>query len=368
MALLPHEESKTKRVLFVTRKWPPAVGGMETYSVELVNELAHLCDLTVRKLHGRRDGRPPSFVALLHFTLLSTIAIAMGKRFDVIHVGDLVLWPLSVIAHIFQRSARVVIASHGTDIGFTRCKGTVPFIYRRYLALAVRVCPRKLRVIANSHYTAVCCRAVGFRDVVVIAPGVSAPAAVEGASEAVEPYVLYVGRLARRKGAGWFAQYVLPLLASEIKLLVVGPPWDDSEWRAVSGNSRVEYRGAVTCREELRQLRRKALAVIVPNVPTGLDFEGFGLTALEAAADGGVLLASGIEGIVDAVVDGETGFLLPALDARAWASKVSEISQWSLNERTSFVRQSRRVIRTRYSWSRVACETLEYYRVPGREL
>ena len=356
------------RVLFITRKWPPAVGGMETYSVELANELAHLCELSVQALLGRADGRPPSMPALLRFTLLSMLVIARGRRVDAIHIGDLVLWPLAVVAHIFQPSASLVIASHGTDIGFIRCRGILPSIYRLYLALGVRMCPKKMRVIANSHYTAECCRKEGFLDVVVVPLGVAAPSDEDEESGDVGLYVLFVGRLARRKGVGWFAENVLPLIGSKVKLIVIGPPWDDTEWRAVSDNSRVEYRGAVTCREELRQLRRKALAVIVPNVPTGLDFEGFGLTALEAAADGGVLLASGIEGIVDAVVDGETGFLLPALDARAWVAKIADISQWSPERRISFVRQAREIVRTRYSWSRVASETFEYYRVQGRGL
>ena len=32
-------------VLFVTRKWPPAVGGMETYSLELSKELSKKCEV-----------------------------------------------------------------------------------------------------------------------------------------------------------------------------------------------------------------------------------------------------------------------------------------------------------------------------------
>ena len=41
---------KKLRVLFLTRKWPPAIGGMEVYSMELSEELSHRVDLTVRSL------------------------------------------------------------------------------------------------------------------------------------------------------------------------------------------------------------------------------------------------------------------------------------------------------------------------------
>lgn len=177
----------------------------------------------------------------------------------------------------------------------------------------------------------------------------------------MEPYVLFVGRLVRRKGVRWFIENVLPLLDSRIRFVVVGRQCDQSEWEAVSISPRVEYRGVVSD-DELRRLRRAALTVVMPNIHTdGNDFEGFGLAAPEAAADGGVLIASGIEGILDAVVDGETGFLLPAEDAEAWAAKISEISKWTPETRDTFIRRAMAIIGARYSWTSTANETLGSY-------
>ena len=354
------------RVLFVTRKWPPAIGGMETYSVGLTSELRHMCDLSVRRLPGRGDGRPPSLFGLARFMLLSMLAVAAGRRVDVIHIGDLVLWPLAVVARIFQSRARVVITAYGLDVVYGTRKGILPAIYRLYLALGVWLCGKRVWVIAISRSTADLCQAIGFRDVVAVPLGVCASSEDAEAVGEVEPYVLFVGRLVRRKGARWFIENVLPLIDSRIRFVVVGRQHDESEWEAVSTSPRVEYRGVVSD-DELRRLRRAALAVVMPNIPTGgQDFEGFGLTALEAAADGGVLIASGIEGIVDAGVDGETGFLLPALDAPAWATKIREINQWSPDKRVSFVGRAKEVIRTKCSWARVARETLENYQASGR--
>ena len=50
---------KKLRVLFLTRKWAPAIGGMEVYSMELSEELSHKVNLTVRSLAGNKDGSPP---------------------------------------------------------------------------------------------------------------------------------------------------------------------------------------------------------------------------------------------------------------------------------------------------------------------
>lgn len=46
------------------------------------------------------------------------------------------------------------------------------------------------------------------------------------------------------------------------------------------------------------------------------DVEGFGLVALEASMRGTYILASGIDGITDAVIN-KNGTLLPAGDAQA---------------------------------------------------
>jgi phosphatidyl-myo-inositol dimannoside synthase len=49
---------------------------------------------------------------------------------------------------------------------------------------------------------------------------------------------------------------------------------------------------------------------VMPNIPVGGDMEGFGLVAVESACRGALVLAAALEGITDAVVDGETGILV----------------------------------------------------------
>lgn len=61
-----------RRVLFVTRKWPPAVGGMELYSREIARAMARLASVDVIALPGLPDGRPPSMPKLAAFLLRTT--------------------------------------------------------------------------------------------------------------------------------------------------------------------------------------------------------------------------------------------------------------------------------------------------------
>lgn len=345
-------------IVFITRKWPPAVGGMEAYAFMLSRGLAGRARLDVRALPGRRDGRPPSLLRLFGFFSASVPYLAKRKA-DVLHVGDLVLWPLAWLGGIFGAAPRLAMTAYGLDIVFARRRGLLPWLYRAYLGLGIRCVGHRVVILAISGFTAKLCRDVGFRHVKVVNLGVDKPMNVP--ARATGDYVLFVGRLVPRKGASWFAREVLPLLPRSIHLVVVGKGWDRAEQVSLFGNERIDYREYVSD-EALRELRQASVAVIMPNIPIdGTDVEGFGLTALEAAADGGVLLASDLDGIPDAVIDGETGFLLPAGDAMRWAERIEEIRAWPSEKRADFVNRARDLIEEHYSWDVVVARTLDAY-------
>jgi phosphatidylinositol alpha-1,6-mannosyltransferase len=54
----------------------------------------------------------------------------------------------------------------------------------------------------------------------------------------------------------------------------------------------------------------------------GLNPEGFGLAALEAAACGLPVLVGGSGGAAETVRDGVTGWVLPSDDVSAWADRI----------------------------------------------
>jgi phosphatidylinositol alpha-1,6-mannosyltransferase len=311
------------KVLFITRKWPPAVGGMEVYCAELTRELSGRVDLTTHALPGRADGRPPGSIRLAWFFLREAFYLLRHRnRYDVIHYGDLVLFPLAWWCQVLGRSCRQVISVHGTDIA---------------------------------------CRKAGLEDVEVVPLGVRL-STEHAAPEAPQNYLLFVGRLVRRKGAGWFIREVLPKLPSDLTLKIAGTVWDKDEGVALS-NPRVEFLGPVYG-EALSSLRRNALAVIMPNVPLHEnDFvEGFGLTALEAAAGGAVLLAASLDGLVDSVEDGVTGILVEPADAQKWVEAIQNVASWSPEKRSAFLATAHERITQHYTWQRVAADTLALYR------
>ncbi len=354
--------SKQLKVVFITRKWPPAVGGMETYSVELATELERRVALQTVYLPGREGGATPSKQALLGFFFKAVAAIFGSKRVDIFHIGDMAMWPLAFMSNVLKPRSRSVISAHGTDVAFGIRPGLAPKVYNFYLKSGAVLLGRRTTVIANSTPTGGFCTNAGYRNVKVVPLGTFAKPEVSSAQVAKPQYVLYVGRLAVRKGLAWFTSQVLPLLPSDINVKVAGSAWDLSEMQAIEGNPRVEFLGPIYG-DELAALRLGAIAVIMPNITlSGRDFEGFGLTAIEASAVGAVLVASAVDGIVDAVREGETGFLIAEGDRQAWANKIVEIAEWSPAKRLKFVQKAQQAAREYYSWSRVAEDCVRIYR------
>jgi glycosyltransferase involved in cell wall biosynthesis len=343
-------------VVFITRKWAPAQGGMETYSVRLTDALAKLVPVEVIALAGRPDGMPPGMLALLlfPFTVVSRLLQRRGAA-EVIHLGDMALWPLGLLA--WRR--KLVLSAHGTDVAYHRRGGWRGRAYGTYLALGARLL-RRARVLANSQATARMLAETGWRAHAVIPLATSALATTNLAAAGGERAILFAGRLVRRKGCGWFIANVLPLLEDSMVLKVAGAAWDESELQALA-HPRVRHLGVLGPVELAREYAG-SLCVIVPNidVPQG-EYEGFGLVAPEAAAAGGVVLAAHCGGLTDAVIDGVTGTLLPSGDAPAWADAVQRIAGWNEAERAAFIAQSQARAAAHFSWTRVARQTLDAY-------
>ena len=66
--------------------------------------------------------------------------------------------------------------------------------------------------------------------------------------------------------------------------------------------------------------------LVLPSVRTATGrVEGLGMVLLEAAATGVPAVASGVGGIPEGVVDGQTGFLVPERDAEALARRMDDL-------------------------------------------
>jgi glycosyltransferase involved in cell wall biosynthesis len=174
--------------------------------------------------------------------------------------------------------------------------GTDVELARRVSWLARPVLRRARLVVAASQSLAEAARELGARDVRVVPSGVAIPESVGPPEE--PPHVLYVGRLSAEKG-------VLELVeaARGLPLRVVG-----------DGPLRAQVPDAVgfVPPGELGPWYERAAIVAVPS-----RREGYGVVAREAMAWGRPVVATAVGGLLDAVVDGETGLLVPPRNVAA---------------------------------------------------
>jgi glycosyltransferase involved in cell wall biosynthesis len=217
--------------------------------------------------------------------------------------------------------------------------GTDLEIARRLPLLARPILRRAALVIAPSAALAAEVERLGAREVRVIPSGVDVP---ERVSEPVEPpHVLYAGRLSREKG-------ILELLAAAdgLPLVVAG----DGPLRA-----QVPQALGMLPHEELLPLYGRASVVACPS-----RREGFGVVCAEAMAHGRPVVASAVGGLLDLVVDGQTGLLVEPGDVRALREAL-EALLGDVRLRTRLGAAGRERVRQHFSWARVTDATVAAY-------
>ncbi|HEX5763304.1 MAG TPA: glycosyltransferase [Solirubrobacterales bacterium] len=187
--------------------------------------------------------------------------------------------------------------------------------------------------------------------------------------------LLYLGRLVRRKGVGNVIE-ALPRMPGVEFVIAGGPPREaldrDPEARRLAELAerhgvvdRVQMRGRVP-RERLPELIRSADAVV--SVPW---YEPFGIVPLEAMACGVPVIASAVGGMIDSVVDGQTGIHVPPRDPERLAEAALDLL--ADRERCrAYGRAGAKRARRLYDWRRVGSQVLQAYeqvlagRVSGR--
>jgi glycosyltransferase involved in cell wall biosynthesis len=266
----------------------------------------------------------PWFALSLPRLLASFVRAAKNVDADLLHAHWL---PAGWVA---ARSGKpYVVQVWGTDVELAR---RAPWLVRGVLRGA-------RLVIAASTALAQSASLLGAREVRVIPSGVDLP--LEVGAEAEPPQVLYAGRLSAEKG-------VLELVeaARGMNLVVAG----DGPLRA-----RVPGARGFVPNDELQALYARAAVVACPS-----RREGFGVACLEAMSHGRPVVATGVGGLRDLVVDGETGILVPARDAAALRAALERLlADRELRRRLGAAGRER--ARERFSWERVTDQTLAAY-------
>lgn len=364
------------RILFISRAYPPVTGGIENQNYALSLYLArHATVKTIANRHGRKF--------LPFFLPYATLrALVSAGRYDVVLLGDGVLASLGYFVKKFTGTP-VVSVLHGLDINYNSASLNVWYeklLIRLYQKLWVNVfLPSLDGYIAVSEET----KRVGMahhlpaEKIVVIPNGVTIPEKERIYERRQLEKLLHVklenrfvlltaGRLARRKGVAWFIRHVLPTLPDGALYVVAGAGPDQKNIEETIKESRMQSRVIMLGRvsDDTRDLLLHTADIFLqPNIRVAGDMEGFGLTVLEATVARSPVIASALEGLKEAIKDGENGLLLPPEDARAYGETIRTLLQ-SEEARRNLGEKAYRYAQSHYDWRQIArryTETLACY-------
>jgi phosphatidylinositol alpha-1,6-mannosyltransferase len=326
-------------ILFTTQNFPPDIGGIQIYMGGLADSLAArghaiavCCDA---------DSQSGPFDA--------------ARAYPIHRFGGAKIWQRhrkarAVARRIAQGGVTTIIADSWKSL--TLLPRDRPPAVRMFCiahGAELLVAPgsakeRRMRaslakadiVAANSHFTADLARPFLSQKAAlrVLTPGVYPPS---GASRVLtqrenadEPHIVTVARFDPYKGIDSVIRAVSRLRTTHPKLVydVIGDGKDRERLHALARErgvaDRVRFHGKVDDAQKSALLGAADLFVL-PNRRESGEVEGFGIVFVEAGAFGLPCIAGADGGTADAVIEGETGFLVNGADDTAVEAAIARL-------------------------------------------
>ena len=354
------------KILYITRKFPPSIGGMQTQSYEFYSALKKREQVWLIAWEYSQKLLP---LFIIIAVIKSTYYI-LKYNIDIVQVGDLVLSPVGLfLKRVFNK--KVLAMAHGKDVVFDN-------IIYRYAVINLAKKLDAVICVSNSLKQKLVSRGINSKKLLVNYNGINISFCNElldknNSIKCLEikfkiklkdkKILLAVSRLIKKKGLKGFVQNIFPEIIKNnpnIILLLVGDAESKEARKEKNGiidfinnhklKERVIFLGKINDRKILlRQIYSIADVYIMPNQHSSGDFEGFGIVALEASINQVPVVAFDVDGISDAVKNGENGVLVKEGDNKGFTQAVSELFR-NEKRRVELGRKARMFVEKNYNW------------------
>lgn len=347
------------KILFISRAYPPTVGGIENQNYELSVWLFKIAAVeTIANTHGKKFL--PLFLPYALFR-----ALVSFKHYDVVLLGDGVLGIIGWFLKAFYKKP-VICITHGLDLTYQS------FFYQKFWVEIFIKKSDRLIAVGNETICVGVKRGIPENKFVFIPNGVDTEKnlgtysksdleKVLGENLDTKKVILTSGRLAKRKGVAWFIDNVFSKLPENIIYVVAGDGPDKENIRkAIEKNNlsdRIKLLGYVT--DEVRNILFNTCDIFVqPNIKIEGDVEGFGISVIEAGACKLPVISADLEGLKDAIKDNQNGLLVESGNTDMYVHKINVLLADD-NYRKEFGEKARQFVIDNYSWDKIAKRYLE---------
>ncbi len=170
-------------------------------------------------------------------------------------------------------------------------------------------------------------------------------------------FLITTGRLVKKNAVRDIVS-ALQYLPNNVKLLILGQGYEEEYLKSQVSDlnivNRVQFSGFIPHAEMPKYLRVSDI-FIRPSLS-----EGFGNSFIEAMAAGIPVIATPVGGIVDFLVDGETGLFCEVKNPKSIAQKVEKLIK-DKESREYIVKNARKMVEEKYGWGKIAGEIKEIF-------
>ena len=307
-----------------------------------------------------RRGISNVFLSMLYlfFGAWAMIRLSRHERFDIVHIH----WPFPhVIFGVLAKKighARLFNSFYGVEIRWLKKK--FPFLVKLFSMLM----SKSDTVTAISSHTAQELRGI-VKDPAHVIPFSAAMAERHGEiSDKKE--ILFVGRLVERKGVRYLIEAFSRVARSIPHNLVIigdGPERASlqAEVQRLKIADRIRFTGMITD-DELKRYYQSCSFFVLPAVYDKKgDTEGLGVVLLEAMSYRKPVIASGVGGITDIVVEGKNGLLVPPADVAALGLAIEKMAK-NRKLRIALGHAARKTVDEKFNWDRIVRDLITLYR------
>jgi glycosyltransferase involved in cell wall biosynthesis len=368
------QTTKKPRILFISRAYPPVLGGIENQNFGIAKALSEITEV---RIIANKYGKQFLPIFLPWATLKSLLIL---PNYDVVLFGDGVLAPLGVFLKFFYPQKKFLSVIHGLDITFAYKKS---FLGKLFRAINIPAQKRmdKLIMVGNETINQAVKIGIPRERCVFIPNGMDVAEKAESHTrkeladlleiELSDKKVIFRGgRFVKHKGTEWFIRNVMPKLPTNYILAAAGgmvakkTAGDEDYFPRCLGavkelglENRVKFFPNLS-EAKMRILFNTADLYISPNIAVPGTMEGFGITAIEGAGCGRVVLAANLEGLKDAIIEGKNGFLLKPGDANAWILKIQALLSDD-DFRQVFGQKAQEFVKENFVWEKISQRYLE---------